>query len=62
MRFKRSLYFVKDLKKGSLISPDNIRSIRPGFGIAPKNFNKIIGKKVNRDVFRGTAVKFSLIK
>ena len=43
--FSRSLYVVKDVKKGDLLSKDNIKSIRPGFGLHPKMFYKVIGKR-----------------
>jgi N-acetylneuraminate synthase len=46
VKFCRSLYFVKDLKAGDVITPDAIRSVRPGFGAAPKLFNVILGKRV----------------
>lgn len=55
-QFRRSLYFVKDLKVGDVITEDAVRSVRPGFGLAPKCLNKIIGKKVTRDVFTNTPV------
>lgn len=59
VQFRRSLYFVKDLKQGDLVTPDAIRSIRPGFGIAPKYQDQIVGKHVTTDIVRGTAVQFS---
>ncbi|HTO18658.1 MAG TPA: pseudaminic acid synthase [Pseudomonas sp.] len=55
-KFRRSLYFVKDLKAGDVITEDSIRSVRPGFGLAPKYKSIILGKKVSRDVYRETAV------
>ncbi len=48
VKFRRSLYFVKDLKAGEVITPDAIRSVRPGFGAAPKLLNVILGKRVLR--------------
>lgn len=60
--FRRSLYFVRDLKSGSLIKPEDIRRIRPGFGISPKFCNDIIGKITVKDIKRGQAVEWSLIK
>jgi len=54
--FRRSLYFVKDIKKGGTVTTDNIRSIRPGFGLAPKHFQEIIGKTLLNDVERGNPV------
>ena len=60
--FRRSLYFVNDLKSGSIIKPDDVRRIRPGFGIAPKFFNDVIGKVTVRDIKRGQAVAWDMIK
>ncbi len=59
--FRRSLYFVKDLKKGEVITNENIRSIRPGFGIKPKHKEFVIGKKVNKDINKGVAVNWNVI-
>lgn len=61
-RFARSLYVVQDLKKGEAFSDENVRSIRPGFGMAPKYLPEIIGKKANRDIERGTAMSDELIE
>jgi len=58
--FRRSLYFVKDVKKGHKITQKDIRRIRPGYGISPKYFNIILGKKLIKDVQRGDAVKWEL--
>lgn len=55
--FSRSLYVVKDVKKGERISMDNIRSIRPGFGMHPKFLPQIIGKVFKKDIEFGTALK-----
>lgn len=54
--FRRSLYFVKDLRAGELITSDAIRSVRPGFGIAPKYIDEIVGQKVKVDVRCGNRV------
>ena len=59
--FRRSLYFVNDLKKGQSITEKDIRIIRPGYGLAPKNFQKIIGKKVNNDVEYGTPLSWEVL-
>jgi pseudaminic acid synthase len=61
VKFRRSLYFVKDLKKGDIISRDSIRSVRPGYGLEPKYLNKIIGGKVLVDVPAFSAVRKGLI-
>lgn len=56
VQFRRSLYFVKDLKAGEVITPDAVRSVRPGFGLAPKHLGAVLGQRVRRDVARNTAV------
>jgi len=55
--FSRSLYVVKDMKKGDVITEDNVRSIRPGFGMHPKHYKDILGKRVTNDLEKGTAFK-----
>ena len=52
--FSRSLFVVKDIKKGEVITEDNVRSIRPSFGLHPKYLNKILGKGVKKDLEKGT--------
>lgn len=61
IQFRRSLYFVKDLKAGEVITADAIRSVRPGYGLPPKYLREIIGKKVNCDIDRAQPVKMSYI-
>lgn len=58
--FRRSIYFICDLKAGEIVSEKHIRRIRPGFGLPPKFFDQIIGKKVNRDIMRGDPVSWDL--
>lgn len=50
VKFRRSLYFVKDLKAGDVIDESSIRSVRPGFGLPPKFYDELIGKRVNQDI------------
>ena len=50
---------MKDLKKGHLIKEEDIRRIRPGFGLEPKYFNELIGRRLKRDVLRGEATTWS---
>lgn len=57
--FRRSLYFVQDVKKGQPVSKANVRSIRPGYGIATKNFDQINGKPVTRDIVKGEPVSWT---
>jgi pseudaminic acid synthase len=59
---RRSLYIVKDMKKGEIITKENVRSIRPGYGLPVKYFNDILGMKVAKDVLRGTRLSFDLVK
>lgn len=61
IKFRRSLYFVKDLKAGEVISNEHIKSIRPGYGLAPKHLNELIGKKTLQNVTAGTAVSWQHI-
>lgn len=60
--FSRSLYIVKDVKVGQKITEENIRSIRPGFGLHPKYLTDIIGKKFNKDISRGTRLSLNHIE
>ena len=56
VKFRRSLYFVKDIKEGEVITTEHVKSIRPGNGLAPKFYEQILGKTVKLDVVRGTPV------
>tara|TARA_R110001583_G_scaffold127562_1_gene279210 strand:+ start:13959 stop:15020 length:1062 start_codon:yes stop_codon:yes gene_type:complete len=60
-KFRRSLYFVTDLKAGDEITSDVVRSVRPGFGIAPKHLDSILGKTVTQNITANSAVKFEHI-
>lgn len=62
LKFRRSLYFVRDIKKGEKIKKEYIKSVRPGFGISPKYYDQIIGKKLKVDVISHTPVKFEFIE
>lgn len=61
-KFRRSLYFVKDLKAGQIITADAVRSVRPGYGLAPKNLDRIVGKKLKRDVESATPCVWEAIQ
>lgn len=58
--FRRSVYFIKDLPAGSIITESDIRRIRPGFGLAPKHFDALIGKELKTTVTRGTPTSWDL--
>lgn len=60
-RYRRSVYFVRDLKAGQKITEADIRRIRPGYGLPPKFFADLLGRTVVNDVKRGTAVQWALL-
>lgn len=60
--FSRSLFITKDLKKGDQLTQENIRSVRPSFGLHPKHYENILGKRVIKNVKKGTPLSFELIK
>lgn len=60
-QFRRSLYVAADMKEGDVFSPENLRSVRPGFGLSPKFYDILIGKRVNRNVVKGHPVAWDLI-
>lgn len=62
LKFRRSLYAVEDIKKGEILTNNNIRSIRPGFGMHPKLIDSVIGKLSNREIKKGTAMKVEYIE
>jgi len=60
--FSRSLFVVKDIKAGEIFTEENVRSIRPGYGLHPKYLKDVLGKKVKKDVKRGTPLSWELIE
>jgi pseudaminic acid synthase len=59
--FARSLYIVNDMAEGDVFSKENIRSIRPAFGLSPRHLNEIIGKKATKALEKGTPASWDLI-
>ncbi len=59
--FRRSLFVVEEIQAGELFTKKNVRSIRPGFGLAPKNLPLVLGKKAARDLERGTPLSWEMI-
>jgi pseudaminic acid synthase len=59
--FRRSLYVVHDIAEGEPLTADNVRSIRPGYGLAPKHLDKILGRRAVREISRGTALEWSMV-
>lgn len=60
-QFRRSLYVAEDMAEGEVFTEANLRSVRPGFGLPPKHFDVLIGKRVNRALAKGTPVSWDLI-
>lgn len=58
----RSLFVIKDIKEGEVFTNENVRSIRPGFGLETKYIKDIIGKKARKDILKGTPMQWDLIK
>ena len=61
VQFRRSLYFVKDMRAGEVITPECIRSVRPGYGVPPKYYDQIVGIQVAEDVKKYTPVAFKVL-
>ena len=61
LTFRCSLYIAKDMKKGDILMEKNLRIVRPGLGLPPKYYNTLLGRKINRDVKKGTAVVWGMI-
>ena len=61
LSFRRSIYIVRDITKGEVITNEDIRCIRPGYGAEPKLFDYFVGKKVNQDLKAGTAMNLNYL-
>lgn len=60
--FRRSLYVVKDIKAGDILTEEHVRSIRPGYGLPPKLYDNVLGKIINQDVTRGTPLNLAMFE
>jgi pseudaminic acid synthase len=60
--FRRSLFVVKDVRKGEIFNEENVKSIRPAYGLPPKYLSQVIGKKASRNIKRGTPLNENLIQ
>ena len=60
-KFRRSLYFVRSIKKGEIITSDHVKSIRPGFGLPPKHLNEIVGREAKQNISKGSPVDWELV-
>ena len=61
VKFRRSLYFVKDMNAGDVITPDCLRSVRPGFGLAPKCLDELLGRRIKYDIIANTPVMIGML-
>lgn len=61
LKFRRSLYVAKDMSAGEVFTKENLRIVRPGLGLPPKYYDVLLGKKVKRDVKKGTPVDWELL-
>jgi N-acetylneuraminate synthase len=61
LQYRRSLYVVKDLRKGERLTRENVRAIRPGLGLPTRSLDEVLGRPVTQDVKRGTALSWGLI-
>jgi pseudaminic acid synthase len=61
LQFRRSLYVVRNVRRGELLTAENVRAIRPGLGLPPKYLDVILGRRATRDIVRGTAVGWDII-
>lgn len=61
MRFRRSIYIAQDVLAGDVLNAENLRVVRPGYGLAPKHIDSLLGLRVNRDLSVGTAMQWKYI-
>jgi len=62
MTFRRSLYIAEDMEKGDVLNGKNLRIVRPGLGLPPKYYEVLLGRKVNKDVKKGTAMNWEMVE
>jgi N-acetylneuraminate synthase len=62
LKHRQSLYISKDMKAGDVLTPGNMRCIRPGMGLPPKYYDVLLGHKVNRDLKKGSPVSWKIVK
>ena len=60
--FRRSLYVTQDVEQGAIFTKENVRSIRPGYGLLPKHIDSVLGKRATCNIERGTALSWDLLE
>ena len=58
LKGRSSIYVVEDIRKGETLSKENLKVIRPGFSLHPKFYEQILGKKLNKDLIKGSRINF----
>lgn len=61
MQYRRSIYISDDIREGQILNDSNVKVIRPGYGLHPNFIDKVIGRRVNRDLKKGTAMVWEYI-
>ncbi len=61
VQFRRSLYVAEDMAAGETFTPENLRVVRPGLGLAPKHYDEVLGRRITRDALKGTALTWDLV-
>lgn len=62
IRFRRSLYVALDMCSGETFTPENLRVVRPGLGLAPKFYDQLLGRRITRDAVKGTPVSWDIVE
>ena len=61
LAFRRSLYIAQDMRAGEVLTPENLRCVRPGFGLAPRHLESLLGQRIGRDAVAGTPMAWALL-
>jgi N-acetylneuraminate synthase len=62
LAFRRSLYVVRDIAAGEVLTRENVRAIRPGYGLSPKHLTQVLGRRARRQVARGTPMAWDIVE
>ena len=62
VQFRRSIYVVRDVGAGEVLTSENVRSIRPGFGLPPKHMPEVLGRRATRDLKRGEPLSWDVVQ